>query len=84
MSKEARFVLKVEEAEKAFRVEKEVSETLKSAVSRKMLSRMKKEYVECPLAGKRIPFLKCFACVSFIRRVKGYVHCAGEGFKLKV
>ncbi|MCS7132648.1 MAG: hypothetical protein N3F65_01995 [Nitrososphaeria archaeon] len=83
MSKEAKFILRVEEAERAFRVEKEASEALKGAISRKMISKMKKEYVECPLLGKKVPFLKCFACISFIRRVKGHVHCTGEGFKLK-
>ncbi|MCD6535477.1 MAG: hypothetical protein J7K49_00405 [Thaumarchaeota archaeon] len=84
MSRETKFILKVEEAEKALRVEKEVSEALKGAIGRKMLSKMKREYVECPLAGKKVPFLRCFACASFIRRVKGYVHCAGEEFKLKI
>ncbi len=43
-----------------------------------MLSRMKKEYVECPIAKDRVPFLICFVCPSFIRRVKGVVHCKGE------
>lgn len=84
MGKEAKFILRIEEADRALRVEKEVSEALKGAVSAKMLSKMKREYVECPIAGGKIPFLRCFACVSFIRRVMGYVHCSGEEFKLKI
>lgn len=81
--REMKYEVKIEAAEKAFRVDKRVREVLKGAVSGRMMSRMKKEYVECPLAGKRVPFLECFACVSFIRRVKGVVHCAGEEFKLR-
>lgn len=84
MVREAKFVVKVQEAERALRVEKEVTEALKGAVGRKLLSKMKKEYVECPVIGKKVPFLKCFACASFIRRVKGEVYCAGEEFKLKI
>ena len=82
--REAKFVVKVHEAEKALRVEREVTEALKGAVGRKLLSKMRKEYVECPLTGDKVPFLKCFACASFIRRIKGEVHCAGEEFKLKI
>jgi len=81
--RETRYEVKVETAEKAFRVDNRVREVLKGAVSGKMMSRMRREYVECPVAGKRVPFLECFACVSFIRRVKGVIHCAGEEFKLR-
>ncbi|MCD6341627.1 MAG: hypothetical protein J7L83_02080 [Thaumarchaeota archaeon] len=83
MTREAKFILEIGEAEKALRVEKKVSEALKGAVGKKMLSKMRKEYVECPLAGKKVPFLRCFACASFIRRIRGRVYCSGEEFKLK-
>ena len=83
MPKEAKYMVKVHEADRALRVEREVVEALKGAVGRKMLSKMRREYVECPLAGKKVPFLRCFACVSFIRRVRGVVYCSGEEFKLK-
>jgi len=78
MRSRVKYHVKVEEAEKALRVEKEVVESLKGAVGRKMLSRMRREYVICPLTGERTPFLKCFTCKSFIRRIRGVVHCAGE------
>ncbi len=81
--REAKYHVEVKTAEKAFKVDKKVREILKGAVSGKMMSRMKKEYVECPVAGRQIPFLECFACISFIRRVRGVVHCAGEGFGLR-
>jgi len=75
---ETRFTIEVRLADRPFRVPKEVSEEIKGVLSRKMLSRMKKEYVECPIAKDRVPFLICFVCPSFIRRVKGVVHCKGE------
>lgn len=76
-------MVKVEPSEKPLRPSKESLELLKGAISKKMLSKMKKECVNCPVVGRYVPFLDCFACVSFIRRVKGEVHCAGTEFKLK-
>ncbi len=78
MVNEARFSVKIEVSDKAFRVPKEVTAEIKGVVSRKMLSRMKKEYVNCPVVKEQVPFLVCFVCPSFLRRVKGIVHCAGE------
>jgi len=84
MVREARFIVKIQEAERAIKMERAVVEALKGSVGGRLLSRMKREYVECPLVGERVPFLKCFACASFIRRVRGEVHCSGEEFKLKI
>ncbi len=81
--REPRFYVEIKTAEKAFRVSRKVKDALKGAVSGKMMRRMSREYVECPVAGKIVPFLECFACVSFIRRVKGVVHCSGEGYRVK-
>jgi len=64
--------------EKAMRVPKKLTEDLKKALSRKMISRMKKEAVDCPVLGKRVAFLQCYACPNFIRRVRGIVYCRGE------
>ncbi|MCP8315516.1 MAG: hypothetical protein H3Z52_09930 [archaeon] len=63
--------------EKAFNVSKEVTASLKGVVSGKMMSRMKREAIQCPVIKEELPFLECFACESFIRRIKGEVHCAG-------
>lgn len=74
---EPKYFVEVKLSEKALKVEKEVLETVKDVVKGKMLTRMKKEYVDCPLEGQAVAFLSCYVCVSHIRRVRGVVHCAG-------
>ena len=59
------------------KVPKEVTSQLKGVVSGKMVGRMKKEAVKCPVVDDEVTFLVCFTCPSFLRRVKGVVHCAG-------
>ena len=81
--RKAKYLVKVHEAKRALRVDKEIEEAVKGALGRKMIRKMKKEYVECPLANKKVSFLECFTCISFIRRIKGVVHCSGEGFGYK-
>jgi hypothetical protein len=49
-------------------------------ISPKLLGRMKKEAVECPVKKATIPFLECFICSNFITRVRGLVYCKGEPF----
>ncbi len=80
---EAKYFVKVIDAGKPLRVKKEISEIVKNTVGGKMIQKMKKEYVDCPVAGKQVPFLECYLCVSFIRRVKGEVHCAGIEYKIR-
>jgi hypothetical protein len=63
--------------EQAVKVPKEVTTQLKGVVSGKMMGRMKKEAVKCPMVNDEVTFLVCFTCPSFLRRVKGVVHCAG-------
>lgn len=74
---ETRYEVKVYKRDKAFRIPKEYTEELKGALSSKKITALKKEAVNCPVARLEVPFLVCFACPSFIRRVKGVVHCAG-------
>jgi hypothetical protein len=62
---------------KPAKVPKEVTSELKGVVSGKMISKMKKEAVHCPVVKDDVTFLVCFTCPSFLRRVKGVVHCAG-------
>lgn len=78
MSQDAKFLVEVKLGEKAFRVPAEVTKSVKGVISRKMLSRMKKEFVNCPVTTSAVPFLLCFTCPSFLRRVKGMVHCLGQ------
>lgn len=74
---EVKYLVKVQTSEKPAKAAKEAIEVLKGGVSGKAMSRMKKEFVFCPVVERDVPFLECFACVSFVRRVKGEVHCAG-------
>lgn len=77
MSSDAKYKVEIFPLEKAKRVPKVVSEQLKGVASGKMMSRMKKEGVKCPVVNKELAFLVCFACPSFLRRVSGVVDCAG-------
>lgn len=77
MPSDAKFKVNVFQAAKPKRVPKTVSEELKGAASPKAISRMKKESVDCPVVGREVAFLVCFACPSFLRRVSGVVDCAG-------
>ncbi len=77
MSTETKFVVEIFQPEKPKRIPKEVSSQLKGGASPKMISRMKKESVKCPVVGDEVGFLVCFSCPSFIRRVSGKVDCAG-------
>ena len=47
-------------------------------ISSKMLKRMKREYVACPVMEKDVQFIQCFACENFQSRVTGKVLCKGE------
>ncbi len=78
MNSQPKYKVDVFVAEKPRKVPKEVVGELKGAVSSKMMSRMKKESVNCPVVKKEVAFLVCFACPSFLRRVKGVVDCLGE------
>lgn len=83
MLRTPQFQVQVKTSEKSIKVDQEILENLKKSLSSKMISRMKKEYVECPLANKNIPFLLCYNCESFIRRVQGVVDCEGKEYKIK-
>lgn len=78
MPKDAKFLVEVKLGERTYRAPAEVTKSVKGVISRKMLSRMKKEFVECPVVTSTVPFLLCFTCPSFLRRVRGMVHCLGQ------
>jgi hypothetical protein len=77
LSADYKFVVKVYAATKPKRIPKVVTEQLKGVASAKAMARMKKESVDCPVVNAEVGFLVCFACPSFVRRVKGEVNCAG-------
>lgn len=79
----AKYHVEVKTAGRALRVEQEIVESLKKSLSSKMISRMRREFVDCPVANREIPFLLCYNCVSFIRRVSGRVDCEGTEFSVK-
>ena len=72
-----KYEVPIYDVEKPAKVPKEVTGQLKGAVSAKMIAGMKKEAVKCPVVDDEVTFLVCFTCPSFLRRVKGVVHCAG-------
>ncbi|RLG92139.1 MAG: hypothetical protein DRO36_02380 [Candidatus Hecatellales archaeon] len=76
-SVEAKHKIEVKTFQKPFRISKDKLSELKGVFSKKAMSRLKKEGVECPVKGKVVPFLECFTCEKFVRRVKGYVYCNG-------
>jgi hypothetical protein len=62
---------------KAIPSPKESLETIKGSVKGKMLAKMKKEAVDCPVKLKKVSFVECFTCPNFNRRVRGKVGCRG-------
>lgn len=81
--RQAKYLVEVRASKRALRVDKEVEEALKGSLGAKMIARMKREYVECPVAGREVAFLLCYSCVSFIRRVSGVVHCEGVEYRVR-
>ncbi|MBS7626040.1 hypothetical protein KEJ51_03210 [Candidatus Bathyarchaeota archaeon] len=75
--KGVKHVVKVQPSIGRVSLDKERVEALKGVVGGKMLARMKKESVECPVTLNVKPFVECFLCPNFIRRIKGEVHCLG-------
>ena len=76
-----RYEVPVEKLGEPLRVSKELAEQVKEALgsaSRKVLSEMRREAVNCPVLGERVPFLQCYVCKNFVRRVRGVVYCKGE------
>jgi hypothetical protein len=75
---EPKYKLEVKIPPTPVRVSKERIAELKGLVKGKMLSRMKREAVECPVKGHPVAFIECFGCKNFIRRVRGQLDCRGE------
>ena len=62
---------------KAIPTPKAALEAIKGAVKGKMLAKMKKEAVDCPVKMKTVSFVECFTCPNFNRRIRGKVGCRG-------
>jgi len=62
---------------KAIPSPKESLEAIKGAVKGKMLAKMKKEAVDCPVKSRKVSFVECFTCPNFNARLRGKVRCRG-------
>jgi len=74
---EDKYLVDVFAPPKAIPTPKETVEALKGAVKGKMLARMKKEAVDCPVKLKKVSFVECFTCPNFNARLRGKVRCRG-------
>jgi hypothetical protein len=77
MGEDDKFLVDVFVPPKAIPSPKESLEAVKGSVKGKMLAKMKKEAVDCPVKLKKVSFLECFTCTNFNRRVRGKVGCKG-------
>ncbi len=73
-----KYLVDVITAPEGVKASSEALSSLKGVVSRKMLSSMQREAVNCPVMGRVVAFPDCMACPNFIRRIKGKVYCRGE------
>jgi len=74
---EPKYTLEIKLTSKPLKISKESLKELKGVVKGKLLANMKKEVVECPVKNKTVPFIECFSCKNFLRRIKGKVDCQG-------
>ena len=77
MGEDDKFLVDIFTPPKAIPSPKETLEAIKGAVKGKMLARMKKEAVDCPVKLKVVSFVECFTCPNYNRRVRGKVGCRG-------
>jgi len=75
---EAKYIVEVMRVDKVQKVPQEILDEIKGVVGGKMLANMRREIVSCPIRGGEVPFLICFTCKNFIRRVSGKVYCKGN------
>jgi len=76
VAEDHKYEVLVKRLDKPLKVPRELSKKL-SGLSRKLLLRMKREAGDCPVMGREVPFLQCYFCPNFVRRVMGVVHCRG-------
>ena len=77
MGEDDKYLVDIFMPPKAIPSPKESLEAIKGAVKGKMLAKMKKEAVDCPVKLKMVSFVECFTCQNFNRRVRGKVGCKG-------
>jgi hypothetical protein len=77
MGEDDKYLVDIFTPPKAIPSAKDSLEAIKGAVKGKMLARMKKEAVNCPVKLKAVSFVECFTCPNYNRRVRGKVGCKG-------
>ncbi len=77
MGEDDKYLVEIFAPPKAIPSPKESLEAIKGAVKGKMLAKMKKEAVDCPVKLRKVSFVECFTCPNFNRRVRGKVGCKG-------
>jgi len=75
--REERYVVDVEQAPEGLKPSKESLSALKGVVSKRFLSSMEKEAVNCPVFQRSVPFPQCMTCPNFVRRFRGKGYCRG-------
>ena len=77
LGEDDKYIVAIFSPPKAIPTPKEYLEAIKGAVKGKMLAKMKKEAVDCPVKLKVVSFVECFTCPNFNRRIRGKVGCKG-------
>ncbi|MEM2897175.1 MAG: hypothetical protein QXG01_06370 [Candidatus Bathyarchaeia archaeon] len=77
---EPKYILEIKNASKPLKVPKESLEELKGVIKGKILVKMKKEAIDCPVKNKTVSFVECFSCKNFLRRIRGKIDCQGLPF----
>ncbi|RLE63572.1 MAG: hypothetical protein DRJ49_01540 [Thermoprotei archaeon] len=75
---EAKYIVRVEREERGVRIPREVMRELRKYLKPSIIRRFRNDVVMCPVKRDRVPFLLCYNCRNFVRRVMGEVHCRGE------
>jgi len=78
---EVKYELDIVVNQKPFRIPKDKLSGYKGVISGRKLAQMKKEAVSCPVKEENVPFLECYNCENFMRRVRGKVYCLGNPLK---
>jgi hypothetical protein len=78
LGEDDKYMVEVFMPPKAVPTPKQWLEAIKGGVKGKMLAKMKKEAVDCPVKLKVVSFVECFTCPNFNRRIRGKVGCKGQ------
>lgn len=78
MSSDHKYEVEVVKLERALRVRRELKKKIEDMLGKSTVRKFAKDAVDCPVLGKRVSFIFCYACPNFVRRYRGVVHCRGD------